>query len=124
MVNRFKNFTRGFTIFSVSILMISLAVYLWLPQVHITPVYPYVVLFFYAITILIFRLLDKTRKEKISKFTNTYMLVNFGKLIFFSIIIFVYAIFNRADAVPFIITFFIYYLLFSFYEIFSLLKKQ
>lgn len=123
MVDRFKKFTRGFTVFSVSILLISLAIYLWLPKVNITPVYPYIVLFFYGITIIIFRILDKTKKEKISKFTNTYMLVNFGKLILFSVLVFVYAFFNRSDAVPFIITFFVYYLLFSFYEIFSLLKK-
>lgn len=123
MIDRFKNFTRGFTVFSVLILLVSLAIYLWLPKIHITPVYPYVVLFFYGITIIIFRVLDKTKKERISKFTNTYLLVNFGKLIFFSVIIFVYAFFNHSDAIPFIITFFVYYLLFSFYEIFSLLKK-
>jgi len=123
MVDRFKNFTRGFTLFSVLILLISLAIYLWLPQVKITPVYPYIVLFFYGITILIFRIIDKTKREKISKFTNAYMLVSFGKLILFSIIVFIYAFFNRSDAVPFIITFFIYYLLFSFYEVLSILKK-
>jgi hypothetical protein len=123
MVDRFKKFTRGFTVFSVSVLLISLAIYLWLPKVNITPVYPYIVLFFYGITIIIFRILDKTKQEKISRFTNTYMLVNFGKLILFSVLVFVYAFLNRSDAVPFIITFFVYYLLFSFYEIFSLLKK-
>jgi hypothetical protein len=123
MVDRFKSFTRGFTIFSVFVLLISLAVYLWLPLVRITPVYPYVVLFFYGITIIIFRVLDKIKIEKISKFTNTYMLLNFSKLILFTVLVFVYAFFNRSDAVSFIITFFIYYLLFSFYEVFSLLKK-
>lgn len=123
MVDRFKNFTRGFTIFSVVILLISLAIYLWVPLLQITPAYPYVVLFFYGVTIIIFRVLDKTRKTNISKFANTYMLVNFGKLIVFSIIVFVYAYLNRQDAVSFIISFFVYYLLFSVYEIVSLLKK-
>ena len=123
MIDSFKNFTRGFTIFSVVILLISLAVYIWIPVVHITPAYPYVVLFFYGFTIIIFRLLNKTKETKLSKFANTYMLVNFGKLILFTIIIFVYAYFKRTDAVSFIITFFIYYLLFTSYEIITLLKK-
>jgi len=123
MIDSFKNFSRGFTIFSVVILLISLAVYLWMPFIHITPAYPYVVLFFYGFTLIVFRLLDKTKERRLSKFANAYMLVNFGKLVFFTIIIFVYAYFKRTDAVSFIITFFIYYLLFTSYEIIALLKK-
>jgi hypothetical protein len=123
MVDKFKSFIRGLTFFSVLILLLSLAVYLWLPKVKITPAYPYIALFFYGFTIFIFRLLYKSKNEKISKFTNTYMLVNFGKLILFSTIIVVYAFLNREDAVSFIITFFLYYLLFSAYEIINLLKK-
>ena len=89
MIDSFKNFTRGFTIFSVVILLISLAVYLWMPFIHITPAYPYVVLFFYGFTLIVFRLLNKTKERRLSKFANAYMLVNFGKLVFFTIIIFI-----------------------------------
>ena len=115
MVDGFKKFVRAFTVFSVAILLLSLAIYLWVPQLPISPAYPYVVLFFY-------RILNKARQNRISKFANAYMLVNFGKLILFILIILVYAYLNRSDAVSFIITFFVYYVLFTTFEIYSLLK--
>lgn len=122
MVDVFKKFVRTFTVFSVIILLLSLAIYLWVPQLPISPAYPYVVLFFYGITIMVYRVLNKARQNRISRFANAYMLVNFGKLILFIIIILVYAYLNRSDAVSFIITFFVYYLLFTTFEIYSLLK--
>ena len=115
-------FSRGFTIYSVIILLISLAIYMWVPSISITSYYPYILLFMYAFTLIIYYMVSKTIRQKLSKFVNVYMLVNFGKLILFSIVIVVYAWFNRDDAVPFILTFFIYYILFSAYEVISLLK--
>ena len=116
------NFSRQFTIFSAVILAISLAIYMWVPAVKITPVYPYILLFLYAFTLVVYNMLAKTITNKLSKFTNVYMLVNFGKLGLFSIVILVYAWFNRDDAVSFILTFFIYYFLFTAYEVISLVK--
>ena len=122
MKNSFTIFSRSFTLFSVIILLMSLGVYLWLPGWQITPAFPYIVLFFYALSLVIFRLLDRTRQQKISRFANTYMLVNFGKLIFFTLVVIAYALTFRDDAVSFIITFFIYYLLFTTFEVIALLK--
>jgi len=123
MIDSFKNFSRGFTIFSVVILLISLAVYLWIAFYTYYTCLSLCSIVFYGFTLIVFRLLDKTKERRLSKFANAYMLVNFGKLVFFTIIIFVYAYFKRTDAVSFIITFFIYYLLFTSYEIIALLKK-
>ena len=117
-----SGFSRSFTIFSVIILLISLGIFLWVPQIKITPAFPYILLFLYAFTLMVYHMVAKTISQKLSRFTNVYMLVNFGKMIIFSIIIFVYAWLNRDDAVPFIVTFFIYYMLFSVYEIVSLLR--
>lgn len=122
MNNRSVSFSRGFTIFTVIILLVSMAIYLWVPSIHITPMFHYILLFMYALTMLVYTMLQKTIGDKLSKFVNVYMLVNFGKLVLFSIIIFIYAWFNRDDAVPFILTFFIYYILFTAYEVISLLK--
>lgn len=123
MSNRIKIFTRGITIFSVSILLISLAVYFWLPGIHITPAYPYIVLFMYAFTLFVSRLLIRSKEKGLSKFANAFMLANFGKLVLYTAAIFIYAYLNREDAVPFILTFFVYYILFTAYEIIALLKN-
>jgi len=57
-------------------------------------------------------------------FANAFMLVNFGKLILFTAIILIYAWFNRSEAISFTITFFVYYLILTTYEIIALLRIQ
>lgn len=122
-MDKFKNFARLLTIYSVVILLICLAIYLWVAKIQISPAFPYIILFFYAFTLYIFRILNKAKEDRISRFTNAFMLVNFGKLILFTIIILLYAYFNRSDAIAFTLTFFVNYILFTAFEISVLLKK-
>ncbi len=63
-------------------------------------------------------------ENRLSKFANAYMLVNFGKLVIFSIIIVVYAVLNKEDAISFMLTFFIYYFIFTIFEVFALLRLK
>ena len=124
MKSRSLSFSRGFSIFSVIIMLLSLAVYLWFPAVKITPVFPYLLVFMYALTMVIYSMLQKAISSRLAKFVNAYMLVNFGKLVLYCVIIFIYAWFNRDDAVSLILTFFIYYFLITAYEIKALLKSN
>ena len=78
----------------------------------------------YAFTLFAFNMLTKYIGSKITYFANAFMLVNFGKLVLFSIVIVVYAWLVHDDAIPFTITFFIYYFLLTTYEIIALLKMQ
>ena len=123
MVDKFKKFARFLTFFSVAVLLVGLIIYFWIPKIPITPAFPYIVLFFYAFTLYIFRILNNAKENRLSRFANVFMLVNFSKLILFTIIILLYAYFNRSDAIPFIATFFINYIFYSAFEIISLLKK-
>lgn len=123
MVDKFKKFARFLTFFSVAMLLVGLIIYFWIPKIPITPAFPYIVLFFYAFTLYIFRILNNAKENRLSRFANVFMLVNFSKLILFTIIILLYAYFYRSDAIPFIATFFINYIFYSAFEIISLLKK-
>lgn len=118
----FIRFAKGFTIYAIVIALISIVVYYWLPEVIITPVYLYLIAFLYAVNFLLFGKLSQAIENKPNRFINTYMLLNFSKLFLFIIIIGVYAYMYRNDAISFTITFFIYYVLFSAYEIMALLK--
>ena len=120
----FKPVFIRFTIFSVLILIISLLIDQFLPQVPISHSWPYILSFLYAFTLVAFVILIRYIESRMSLFANAFMLVNFGKLVLFTIVILIYAWFNRADAISFTITFFIYYLLLTIYEIIALLKIQ
>ena len=124
MKNRVPFFIKNFSYYSSIILLLSLVVQQWIPAIQISPSWPFILLFMYAFTLFAFVMLAKYTSSKLTYFANAFMLVNFGKLVLFSIIIIVYAWLNHDDAIAFTITFFVYYLLLTTYEIIALLKMQ
>jgi nucleoside recognition membrane protein YjiH len=76
----------------------------------------------YILTMFLISLLMKSMQNKLNRFVNSFMLLNFAKLFLYTVIIFVYAWLNRQGAVAFIMTFFTYYILITAYEIIYLLK--
>jgi hypothetical protein len=108
------------TLFTFLMALISISVQLGLPQIKITPVYPFILIFFFLATWLILLVLEKSFRAKTSRFANAYMIVNFIKLVLFSAVIAIYAFTNKADAVSFVITFFVYYMFFTFFEVLEL----
>lgn len=118
----FLQFAKGLTIYTLLITLLSVAFNYSLPGVHITPVYLYLIAFMYAVNFLLLAKLSQAIQNRPNRFINTYMLLNFGKLFLYIAIIAVYVFMYRQDAIPFTITFFIYYVLFTAYEIIALLK--
>ncbi len=120
----FIQFTKGLTVYTLIIALLSIAFYYGLPGVDMTPVYLYLIAFMYAVNFLLFAKLSQAIQNKPNRFINAYMLMNFGKLFLYIAIIAIYVFMYRNDAIPFTITFFVYYVLFTAYEIISLLKVK
>ena len=118
----FIQFTKGLTVYTLIITFLSIGIYYGLPELKITPVYLYLIAFMYAINFLLFAILSKAIQNKPNLFINAFMLLNFGKLFLYIAIIAIYVFLYRNDAIPFTITFVIYYMLFTAYEITALLK--
>ncbi|MCB2220933.1 MAG: hypothetical protein KQI35_11105 [Bacteroidetes bacterium] len=96
----------------------------FLPKEFITPTLPFLYVFFFSATMIIHYILLRVSQKKTSGFINYFMLLTFGKLIFFLTIILVYALVFRDDAIPFIISFFILYFFFTLFEIIQSLKHN
>lgn len=124
MNKTFIQFTKGLTVYTLIIALLSIAFYYGLPRVDMTPVYLYLIAFMYAVNFLLFAKLSQAIQNKPNRFINAYMLMNFGKLFLYIAIIAIYVFMYRNDAIPFTITFFVYYVLFTAYEIISLLKVK
>jgi hypothetical protein len=120
----FKKFTIQLSTLAIVLIIASLLILRFVPALPITPAFIFIIIFIYAFTLFVFRLLLKGQKEKLSQFVNLYLLVNFGKLIVYIFIIFIYAFLNRADAASFILTFFVYYFAFTVFEVISLLQVK
>jgi len=124
MDKAFVRFIKGLSVLAIVLIVISLLLIRYVPAIAVTPSFLYIIIFIYALTLLVFKLLLKGQQEKLSHFVNLYLLVNFGKLVFYVVIIFIYAYLNRADAASFILTFFVYYFAFTAFEIVSLLQLK
>ena len=108
------------SVMSLLLVFVSLMISLIFSALHISPAYPYILIFFYLITLLVIVILGKSMQKRIGYFVNSYMIVTFVKLIFFSLVIVAYLFTNKADAIPFVVTFFVYYLFYAIFEVVAL----
>ncbi len=94
------------------------------PPQFLSPAIPFIIIFFLILTLSIFYLQLKESVNRLSKFVNVFLAATGLKILVFLVIITVYAFLNRADAVNFIVSFFIVYLVFAIFEIVQLLNVQ
>jgi predicted neutral ceramidase superfamily lipid hydrolase len=90
----------------------------------VTPVWPWLLIFFCLTNSFLFWLFNRAKQKKLSSFTNYFMIATFSKLIAYLAVILVYVLFNRGDAVPFILTFFVYYIVFTAFEVITIAKQK
>ncbi len=113
----YHSFLKKLIIFTLVVAAAGTLVAYLLPQEYITPTLPFLYVFFFASTLLVHYVLLQVSLKKVSSFINFFMLLTFGKLIFFLSIVLVYALLRREDAAQFIIAFFILYVFFTIFEV-------
>jgi len=128
LTDQLKKYFRGFTNKALIITVILSAIYaaamFYAPAGTLSPATPVLIIFFLVITLTIFYYQLKASISRVSKFVNVFLMATGFKLLGFLAIIGVYSFLNKADAVPFVISFFIIYLIFTVFEITQLLKVQ
>jgi len=117
MKNLYLVFLKKLLIFTIVIAVVGYIFTMYLPANYITPTLPFLYVFFFAATLVVHYILLKVSEKKTPGFINYFMLVTFGKLIFYLTIILAYALLNRTDAIPFILAFFILYVCFTAFEV-------
>lgn len=110
--------------FSAIIAIISFVLAFFLPENFVSPAMPFLLAFFVSISLLTHYFVLKTMVKRMSLFVNFYMISIFVKLILYVAIIAIYGIINKQDLMPFVITFFIFYLLYTIFELTAVLKLQ
>ena len=110
-------FLRKLFIFTLILAGIGFLVSFFLPANYRTPALPFLYVFFFSVTLIVHYILLKVSLKRANSFINIFMLLTFGKLIFFLSIILIYALLNRDDAAQFIISFFVLYVFFTVFEV-------
>lgn len=122
MNQKLRIFTKQLLIVATIAGLILVGVVLLIPPVYVSPALPYLLLFFVASTILSFYFLQKKYDASPSGFITAYMANSIIRLLLYLIVIVVYALNNRADAVNFIVSFFLLYLIFTVFEVLFFLR--
>jgi hypothetical protein len=100
----------------VTILMVTM------PPARITVTLPFILIFHAAIAFLSFALIIKKTESAPKKFVSVYLGNTTVKLLLFMAILFIYALSYLHDAVNFIISFFIIYIIYTIFEVVHLVK--
>lgn len=112
----FQKFIKKLIVFTMILFAVALLSKFLLPISFITPALLYLIPLFFSITLLTHYLLLKGSEKSFAKFTTNYMLVTFSKLMLLLIVLLLYVFTHKSDAIPFIISFFLLYILFAVFE--------
>ncbi len=116
-----KYFIKLLIFATVISVILFLTFFFVLPQFYLN-IFPWLILFFLSSNSIIHYILTKAGKQRITKFSTFFMASTTAKLFLYLIFIVLYVLLNKENAVVFLITFFILYVLFTFFETFSLLN--
>jgi len=100
--------------------------YQYLPSEYLSPMIPFIILFFAIFNLITFHYKLKINSSKDNRFINLFLILNSLKMVAFIAVIALYAYFFRSDAINFSISFFICYAVFTFLLIrsFNSLQKS
>lgn len=117
-----KKFMSQLTVFAVIIAALAGIFWLVSPNEIVTPALFPLIIFFYVLSLSVHLILIKSSKQKFTRFNNHFMLSTVIKLVLYMIILITYVLKNTGDAVNFLITFLILYVLFTGFEVIAIVK--
>jgi hypothetical protein len=122
MNQRFHLFVVRLFIFTLIISLLGFMAFYFLPAGYYSPAFPFLLVFFAAVTLIVHKRILKALYKKPSKFVNYFMLTTFIKMFFFLVVMIIYALINREDAIRFIIIYFILYLFYTVFDVISIFQ--
>ena len=120
----YKKYVLKLFIFTILIGLIGAVLFLAFFKNYYLPVFPWLLIFFFLITFLAHIFFLIVTKRNISRFASMFMLFSMLKMLVYIIFIVIYLLINRDNTIPFLITFFSGYLLFSIFEVKSFISYQ
>lgn len=118
-----KKFSFRIIVFSAVIAALTV-IFQWLRPAYATPALPFIVLFFFVITLTtIYIVLRNTTGTDGRKFVSSYMLSRIIKIFSCLIFLVLYLLLNKNDSLRFAIAFLVIYFLYSIFEV-VVLKKE
>jgi len=122
MQQSFTIFLKKISLFTIIIALLQYVGSTQLEAKWVSEAWPFVILFFLSFTIIMHRYLLKSTQGNPKKFVYSFLMITTVKILLYLGVILVYVLLNRADAVAFIIVFFVNYFLFTSFELTTVMK--
>lgn len=123
MRKKYLQFIIRLTILSLALVLIAYILNRLLPPRIISPALPYLFLLFYVIGALVHFVLLRITALNPRKFVSYFMLATFFKLMNYLIVILVYTLYVKEGILPFILSFFILYIIYTVFEVATILAQ-
>lgn len=118
-----KKFSFRVLVFSVIIAALTI-LFQWLCPKYASPALPFIVLFFFLLTLFTLYIVLRTNRGKESRqFVSGYLLSRIIKVFSCLLFLILYILLNKKDAWQFAIAFLIIYFIYAIYEV-IILKKE
>lgn len=124
MSPKFLHFLIRLVIFTLVLAAIGSVLRFILPPEYITPLFFPLLLLFFIVNLGVHYILLKMSKLSPRKFVSYFMLTTFGKLLLYLLLLMAYLITRPPGIVPFIVSFLALYILYTVFEVMSLLQQS
>jgi len=121
-MNLFKQFFIKTSILTFIISIVITICFYFFFSAYFSLIIPFVVLIFFSATISSYYFLIKACEKRFSQFSSVFMLATFGKFFFYIVFMALYLFINRDEALQFLITFSSLYLIYTIFEVASILS--
>ena len=102
--------------------IISFGWFYAMPSQWVSPVLPVLPVFFMAITFLIHKGFVGAIALRPQQFVSRFMLITTIKLLSFMVLLLIYALMFKDDAIQFLISFFVLYVIYSAFEVVAVMN--
>lgn len=124
MTRKFYRFLIRLVIFTLALALAGTLLQLVLPQGTTTVWFFLLLLLFFLVNLGVHYILLSVTKLSPGKFVSYFMLTTFGKLMLYIIIVLAYLLTRPPDVMQFVISFLALYILYTVFEVVSLLRQS
>ena len=118
-----KRFFIIFLVYSFVLFSLTL-IFAWKAPGHLVSDYYWLMAPFFLLVVILSRLaIHRTIRKNPRQFNNAFLSVHGGRLLLYLVILLSYAVVFSQDAIPFIVIFFIYYVLYTLPEVYLLYRE-
>lgn len=118
----FRSFLRNLVLLSLVLIAVYYLLSFVLPENFLVTAFPFLVLFFLAVTLFIHWFLLKALRKSFAGFINRFMLATLLKLLIYFGVLVVRLLLSRENATAFILVYFALYLIYTGFEVLAIFR--